>query len=90
MPQHIVDPKTGKVTFKPVEKKEGESTPVEGQYILLPLSYKERLTTLAYNDGFEADAETEKGQQIQLSRAMKTYTLLALDMYFATREAGDD
>ena len=82
----IVDIKTGKVTFPKPESKEAKEAAVSDMwYCAIPKVTLGKLGKLAAQDGFKPDAETDKGKANQLSKAARTYVLLALDMYTASR-----
>ena len=79
-----IDMVAGKVTFP-----EGEavSTPSDMAYVAIPKATMSKLSKLAIKDGFKPNAGTDKGVAIQLSKAGRTYVLMAIDMLLAKRGA---
>ena len=86
MPEPIVDPKTGVVTFPKADPKTG-ATAADMQYVAIPKGTMANLAKLAKADGFNPDATSEQGKAIQTSKAARTYVLLAIQMLLDKRQA---
>lgn len=87
MEKPIANLETGTVTFPKAGKKSAEPEAVV--YPSIPKSLMDRLLQLAYADGYEPDAETDKGVQQQNTKAARAYLLMGAERLLADREASE-
>ncbi len=79
-----VDRKTGIVTFPKPEEKLAKEAEKKG-YVYLPQVTLDRLVSLAKQDGWKPDAETERGVAQQANKAVAVYVALAVQMLLDKR-----
>ncbi len=84
MADPIVDTTKGAVTFpKPEDKVAGEKQ--KKGYVYLPQATLDKLVTLARQDGWKPDAETDRGKAQQANKAAAVYVNLAVQMLLDKR-----